>query len=70
MSAILRPQPEGNGAAIAQAPLFAKRDKAKKPVKRGEDSMGSIVTKLAALRERYLAEMQAARERVKKNFLG
>jgi len=32
-------------------------------------SMTQVVTKLAQLRERYFSELEAARERVKKNFL-
>jgi hypothetical protein len=70
MSAIISPQPAGSGVVVAQAPLFIKEKKAKKPAKNTDDSIGSVIAKLASLRERYLAEMQAARERVKKNFLG
>jgi hypothetical protein len=69
MSAILIPQPKGKGAAIVPAPLLIKQGKAKKQGKKTNESMKTIVDKLAELRERYLAEMQAARERVKKNFL-
>lgn len=70
MSAMTSLQPQTDGAAIVSAPLLIRKKAAgKKKGSVSDESMESIIAKLAALRERYLSEMQAARDRVKKNFL-
>lgn len=64
-------QPLANGTAVVQAPLLSKKKVGtkKKAMPSSSEPEESIVAKLAALRARYLPEMQAARDRIKKNFL-
>jgi hypothetical protein len=70
MSAMTNLQPFTDGTAAIQAPLLTKKKAAaKKKVTPSNEPDDSVVVKLAELRARYLPEMQAARDKIKKNFL-
>ena len=70
MSAMTNLQPFANGAAAVQAPLLRKkRAAAKKKATPSNEAEDSVVARLAELRARYLPELQAARDKIKKNFL-
>lgn len=54
-------------SVIVPSPLLAEPDGGEEP--RPGETLAAVIARLANLRERYLLEMQAARKRVKKNFL-
>ena len=59
---------QANEPAVVSTPLLKPEGTVEQQPAVSE-TMTAVITKLANLRERYLSELQAAREKVKHNFL-